>query len=523
MVVYTGSACTWTATSNADWITITSTQSGAGNTAINFSVAPNSGPARTGTITLAGQTIAISQALGGSAALGFSTAATLPSGVADAPYSAIIAAAGGQPPYTFSGTAPSGFSLNSTTGALTSSSAPAGSYTFAITVKDAAGATSSRTFTLTVQSSTQPGGSGPQITNTFPAGTVGITYSLRLTTVGGCGTPFNPPTITVASGSLPPGLALANNQLTGTPTEAGPYSFILKATDPCGSSTKNVSLNVAAGTSGGGGSLVASPATVLFTAGLGIKPADQQVTINGPVGVSWSAAVSTTGNENWLRLASAGSGITGESVTLRAVPGTMALGSYDGLLNISSALGNVAVPVRLTIADSVTLTADTSSIEFDQHLPASSDKLQKTFKVDAASAVQFVASANVPNSATWLSVSPTQGSTPATITVGVNTAGIPAGEYNGSVSVAPANNLGPAVTIPVKLKITVPPTLTSSAAKLETSIKEGSTQPDQETITVSSSADPVKITAVGHHNRRRRLAIRHSCRRRHTDQPDRFD
>jgi uncharacterized protein (TIGR03437 family) len=55
--------CSWTATSNAAWITITSAPSGNGEGAISYSVAPNTGStSRTGTLTIAGQTFTVTQA-----------------------------------------------------------------------------------------------------------------------------------------------------------------------------------------------------------------------------------------------------------------------------------------------------------------------------------------------------------------------------------------------------------------------------------------------------------------------------
>ena len=56
--------CTWTATSNAAWLTITSGSSGNGNGNIVFTIAANTGPARTGTLTIGGQTFTVSQANG---------------------------------------------------------------------------------------------------------------------------------------------------------------------------------------------------------------------------------------------------------------------------------------------------------------------------------------------------------------------------------------------------------------------------------------------------------------------------
>jgi len=54
--------CTWTAMSNAGFITITSGSSGAGNGAVNFSVAANNSQnARTGTLTIGAQTFTVTQ------------------------------------------------------------------------------------------------------------------------------------------------------------------------------------------------------------------------------------------------------------------------------------------------------------------------------------------------------------------------------------------------------------------------------------------------------------------------------
>jgi hypothetical protein len=61
LVIVTG-VCTWTATSDVDWITITSGASGAGNGLVQFVVAANNGPARTGSLTIAGRRYQVTQA-----------------------------------------------------------------------------------------------------------------------------------------------------------------------------------------------------------------------------------------------------------------------------------------------------------------------------------------------------------------------------------------------------------------------------------------------------------------------------
>ena len=62
VLVIVTSTCTWTTTSNADWITLTAGASGIGNGLVQFVAAPNNGPARTGSLTIAGRRYDVTQA-----------------------------------------------------------------------------------------------------------------------------------------------------------------------------------------------------------------------------------------------------------------------------------------------------------------------------------------------------------------------------------------------------------------------------------------------------------------------------
>ena len=61
VTVTTTSGCTWTASSNASWITIVSGAGGSSSGSVRLSVSPNSGAARAGTVSIANQTITIEQ------------------------------------------------------------------------------------------------------------------------------------------------------------------------------------------------------------------------------------------------------------------------------------------------------------------------------------------------------------------------------------------------------------------------------------------------------------------------------
>jgi Putative binding domain, N-terminal len=57
--VTTASGCPWTTSSNASWITVSS--GGSGNGTVDITVPKNNGGKRTGSVTVAGQTVTVEQ------------------------------------------------------------------------------------------------------------------------------------------------------------------------------------------------------------------------------------------------------------------------------------------------------------------------------------------------------------------------------------------------------------------------------------------------------------------------------
>jgi outer membrane autotransporter protein len=143
-----------------------------------------------------------------------------------------FASSGGSAPRTLSlaGALPAGMSFDAASGVLSGTPTVIGSFAFTVTVTDASvsPATLSRNYTLTIAAVTvvvSP--------TTLPAATVGTAYSGTLGASGGVG----PYTFAVSAGALPQGITLSGSgALSGTPTQSGPATFTIRASDVNGMS-----------------------------------------------------------------------------------------------------------------------------------------------------------------------------------------------------------------------------------------------------------------------------------------------
>ena len=161
----------------------------------------------------------------------------LPSGPLGAAYSQTVSASGGTPPYTFAVTAGSlppglpAFTLISSgpsSALLSGTPNTAGISSFTITATDFNGCLGSLAYSILITPCPVITVSPP----TLPSWVIGTPYSQTISASGGTW----PYTYAVSSGALPPLLSLnpLTGAITGTPTTAGVFAFIITATDANG-------------------------------------------------------------------------------------------------------------------------------------------------------------------------------------------------------------------------------------------------------------------------------------------------
>ena len=149
--VTVASGCAWTAASQASWLAVTSGASGSGNGSVAVNVSPNAGPARTGTLAIAGVIFQVSQADGCSYDIQPSTFAAAKGGGSSS--TDVTAGAGcgwtatSQVPWVVLTAGGSGNGHGTVNFTVGTNSGPARQGTFVV-----AGSSSSRTFTVNQES-----------------------------------------------------------------------------------------------------------------------------------------------------------------------------------------------------------------------------------------------------------------------------------------------------------------------------------------------------------------------------------
>ncbi|HET7697082.1 MAG TPA: BACON domain-containing carbohydrate-binding protein [Vicinamibacterales bacterium] len=292
VTVTAGAGCAWTATSGAPWIAIVSGATGSGDGSVSFKVAATTGPARTGTLTIAGRTFTLNQGADCTIALS-ATSATQP-------------AAGGSGEFDVRTAAGCGWTASSQTPWLTVTGGSSG---------DGNG---------TVRYSAAPN-TGPQRTGTISAG--GQLFTVQQT--GGCTYAISPREQNVPSAGGPGSFDVATaGGCAWTATSSAPWISVTSGGS--GNGPGAVQFTVAANTAGArSGTIGAGGQTFTVTQAAACSPAvaPEAITVppsGGPQNVTVTAAAecpwTAVSNAAWIAVTAGASGSGSGAVQLDVQP-----------------------------------------------------------------------------------------------------------------------------------------------------------------------------------------------------------
>ncbi len=302
-----------------------------------------------------------------------------------------------------------------------------------------------------------------------PQGGASFTLPISLTSTD----PLTPVTFSASTSSVPgTWLGIAGNTFGSTPQNLsilispgslspGQYSGTISITSPSLGSTTlmiPVTLTVTSNVN-----VTLTPSSLSFTEAQGGPAATaglpaQTLTFASSGGLATFTAgiASITGGSNWLQIAPI-SGQANGVIQVSVLPNALSQGSYTAQVLVSfqnAATAPITVPVVLTVTPPQTLSVPAAPLSFAYQIGGAQPATQQLAVSSTGGGVAFTAATT---SSGWLSVNATSGTTPQSLSVSVNTQGLQAGTYTGSIAVGAPGVLASPITISVTLTITAAP------------------------------------------------------------------
>jgi uncharacterized protein (TIGR03437 family) len=250
--------------------------------------------------------------------------------------------------------------------------------------------------------------------------------------------------------------ATSSGQISATLTTAGTHTLVVS--DQYGRYTGNYSL-IWQKLNGPctAPSFTVSPAGLSFSAPAGLPaaaPAQLQLR-SSFLGLPWQATVRTSSGGNWLS-ASPVAELMPATVSVSADAANLAAGTYQGTIEISApaaspSTATVAVSFAVGSSRPASLSVQPSGISFRALAGGSAPPAQSLRIENAGSGALNWRALAATFSGNWLAISRDAGTGPADVQVTVNTAGLAAGSYSGTVVVLSDNNQS--ATVPVSLLV----------------------------------------------------------------------
>jgi uncharacterized protein (TIGR03437 family) len=239
-----------------------------------------------------------------------------------------------------------------------------------------------------------------------------------------------------------------------------------------------------------------NPPPFLYQSGGSADPAAQQLTISS-TGGSTTYSIQENPQVSWLVVSplSGTASSTPSTVTLNATPKEQALqpGTYNTTVVVTpgGAASLPPIPVSLVVAANPLLRLSSNSLNFTATFAGSTTPSQQVIvSSSGASQVGFTATSGV----SWLTASASANTTPATLTIQVNPAGLNIQSYTGTITVAPTNGDNYTETITVNVNVISPSQLLAGPNALVFGYEIGKSPAPAQEVEITSTGDPLTFT-----------------------------
>jgi uncharacterized protein (TIGR03437 family) len=292
------------------------------------------------------------------------------------------------------------------------------------------------------------------------------------------------------------GTATVNVDHTGLPVGVNTGSITL--TQP-GAGNTPVTVPVILVVSGNGtaGALTFSPSSIALSAVAGsATPGSATLAVSATAATPFAATVAYTTGSNWLTVSPL-SGTTPANLTVSASGAGLTAGTYNATINFTA--NGVVQTVNVTLT--VTTSGGGGNISVAPTLLAFSASLGSSPATQSLNVTSASGTAGIPFTVTpittgggsWLSTSVGFGTTPLNpLTVTVNSSGLVAGTYTGSILITPTG--GTAINIPVTLTVTAAVAISATPTQMSFTYRMGDVAPASQPVTVSGTGSAFSAT-----------------------------
>jgi uncharacterized protein (TIGR03437 family) len=237
------------------------------------------------------------------------------------------------------------------------------------------------------------------------------------------------------------------------------------------------------------GSISANQSTLSFTQSSGGgAPAAQTVNLTSSLSQTDFFVTAYDGGLGWLS-ATVTQGKMSGTVTVSANGSNLTPGTYQGRVIVGQNFASnspLIIPVTLQVTAGA-ISAPTTPLTFMAAYGSTSSLTANVAVTSTPGPMSFNVTTSTNNIGNWLTATPANGTTPATVQVAVNPTGLAIGTFSGSVTITSAGAAGSPITIPVTVSVVTPQTLTvAPSGPLSFTYTVGQAIPSGQTLQVQA-------------------------------------